>query len=360
MSIKQIAGEQFFLDVRIYRNGRQYRQRETFTGCRKKAEDRYWTLKKEMQTAAENAHSGSFSTSITTFKHIIDYYLERNAIDRYSRTYLNKLKEDLGNVEISEMRDRFDRYLLFLKKMKSKNTGRVLTNNTINRYIAWAKAAVNCALRAGRVKNNPLQHFQKLPTKPRDRMLTEEEKQRLIEVVKNEAPHVYPIVLFSLLVPCRRGELVSLKRTDYNMVTNTIHVPAEITKMKRPCIKPVPDCLTEYFRSIPVECPYLFFRREGGRYLPIGNFRKSWIRCLKLAGIENYRFHDQRRGAYTDLLLKGNLPHIVMQVSGHATDMSKVYFGRNEMNAAKSISFREIGTLIGTLGSSENVQTAIN
>jgi integrase len=142
------------------------------------------------------------------------------------------------------------------------------------------------------------------------------------------------------------------------MVTNTIHVPAEITKMKRPCIKPVPDCLTEYFRNIPTECPYLFFRREGVKYYTLGDFRKAWKRCLKLAGIENYRFHDQRRGAYTDLLLKGNAPHIVMQVSGHATDMSKVYFGRNEMNAAKSINFNEKGTLRGTLESSNVMQSA--
>ena len=358
-NIKQTGTEVFFLDVRIKKDGKQYRQREIFHGNRKKAELRFWDLKKEMQAGADKGIR-SFSTSITTFKNIIDYYLARNAIDRYSRTYLNKLKSDLGNVEISEMRDKFDRYLLLLRKTKVRVTGKALTNSTINRYIAWAKAAVNCALRAGLVEKNPLQHFQKLPTRPRDRMLTEDEKARLIEVVKNEAPHIYPIVLFSLLVPCRRGELLSLKRTDYNMVTNTIHVPAEITKMKRPCIKPVPDCLTEYFRNIPAECPYLFYRYERGRYLSIGDFRGTWKKCLALAAIEDYKFHDQRRGAYTSLLLAGNLPHAVMQVSGHATDMSKVYFGRNEMNAAKSIVFDEKGTLRGTPGNSDATQAAIN
>ena len=47
------------------------------------------------------------------------------------------------------------------------------------------------------------------------------------------------------------------------------------------------------------------------------------------------------------------------QVSGHATDMSKVYFGRNEMLAATSINFEAKGTLRGTLESSEVVQPAI-
>ena len=356
MNLKPLSADQWFLDVRIKKNGKQYRARETFTGCRKNAELRYWTLKKELQTAAETGQR-SFS-SITTFKHIIDYYLARNTIDTDSLCYFNKLVEDLGNVQVSEMRDKFDKYLLLLKKTKGRFTGRLLSNQTINHYLKWSKAAFNFAVRAGITDKNPLQYFQKLPTRPRDRMLSEDEKARLIEVVKNGAPHLYPIVLFSLLVPCRRGELLSLKRTDYNMVTNTIHVPAEITKMKRPCIKPVPDCLTEYFRNIPTECPYLFFRREGVKYYTLGDFRKAWKRCLKLAGIENYRFHDQRRGAYTDLLLKGNAPHIVMQVSGLATDMSKVYFGRNEMNAAKSINFNEKGTLRGTLESSNVMQSA--
>jgi len=356
MSIEQIGTDRFFLDVRFYKGGKQFRHRETFAGCRKNADRRYWTLMEDLQAKAQNGLS-SFSYT-TTFEHIIEYYLEHSNVDLRSLHYLKTLMSDLGNIEISEMRAHFDRYLLLLKKTKSKNTGRLLTNNTINRYIGWAKAAFNCAVRAGMAEKNPLQYFQKLPTRPRDRMLTEDEKEKLLKVVKTASPHIYPIVLFSMLVPCRCGELLALKRSDYNMISNTIHIPAEITKMKRPCIKPVPDCCKEYFRSIPVESPYLFFRREGGKYCSLGNFRKSFKRCLKLAGIENYRFHDQRRGAYTDLLLKGNAPHIVMQVSGHATDMSKVYFGRNEMNAAKSIDFKE-GTLRGTLEVGGAMQTAV-
>ena len=336
--MRQIKPDLWFLNVRVYSGDKECRRRETFKGGRKEAECRYQEIRRELQKRARSTRS----LTVTTFKGIIDYYLERNAIDPASITYFDKLKNDLGNAEISELRDKFDQYLLLLRKTKAKNTNHVLSNNTVNRYIAWAKAAVNCSVRAGVIERNPLQHFQKFPTRPRDRMLTEKEKEKLIEAVKREAPDIYPIVLYSLLVPCRRGELTTLKRTDYNMVTNTIHIPAERTKMKRPCIKPVPDCLVDYMRSVPVESEYLFYRRTmQGQYLPIGDFRGSWKKCLASAGIENYRFHDQRRVAYTDLLLAGNAPHIVMQVSGHATDMSKVYFGRNEMMAAKALKFGE-------------------
>jgi integrase len=336
MSIKQLKPDLWLLDVRYWKDGKEYRKREEVQGGKKAAEARSHEVKKELRERAEKEPR---SLKCTTFEHIIDYYLARNSIDDRSQHYFETLKKDLGNTPISEMRDRFDRYLLLLKKTKVKHTDRFFTNNTLNRYLAWSKAAFNCAVRGGIVKENPLQYFQKLPARPRDRMLNEDQKKTFLDIVKKEAPHIYPIVLYSMQVPCRSGELHLLQRTDYNMVNNTIHVPAEMTKMKRACIKPVPENCKEYFQSIPVECPYLFYRREGERFYPIGNFRKSWMKCLKLAGIENYRFHDQRRGAYTDLLLKGNAPHVVMQVSGHASDMSKVYFGRNEMNAAKSITF---------------------
>jgi len=337
MSIKQIKPDLFSLDVRVWKDGREYRKREEVQGGRKAAEARAWEVRKELQCRAEKEPR---SLTFTTFNHVLDYYLTRNPVDGKSACYFDRLKADLGNVALLDVRDAFDRYLLLLRKTKSASTGRLLSNQTVNHYLKWARAAVNLSLQHGLLEKNPLQYFQKLPTVPRDRMLSEDEKKRLIEVIKAEAPHLYPIVIFSMLVPSRRGELLTLRPSDYNMVTNTIHVPAETTKTKRPCIKPVPACLVQYMRSVPAESPSLFYRRDWrGHCVSLGNFRKSFNRCLRLAGIKNFRFHDQRRGAYTDLLLAGNAPHVVMQVSGHATDMSKVYFGRNELLAAKSVNF---------------------
>lgn len=93
-------------------------------------------------------------------------------------------------------------------------------------------------------------------------------------------------------------------------------------------------------KKVPEESEFLFYRRDRkGKCLPLGDFRGAWKRCLRIAGIEDYRFHDQRRTAYTNALLEGTAPHDVMQVSGHLTDMSKVYFGRNEMLAAKRFNY---------------------
>jgi integrase len=338
MDIEQLKADLWLLDARFFKDGVQYRKREKFQGTRKNAEVRFWTLKKELQETAKKGNC-SLTAKVTTLEHIIEYYLLRHAIDRKSICYFERLKKDLGAVSIDDLRDRFDKYLLLLRQTKSY-AGRILSNQTINHYLKWAKAAINFCVKSGLIDKNPLHYFSKLKTVPRSRMLTEKEKERLLAVVKEEAPHIFPIVLFSFHVPSRRGELTTLKRTDYDMVNNCIIIPGERTKNGKPCIKPVPDCLKEYMRNVPVESQYLFYRQDWrGSYLPLGDFRKAFKRCLKLAEIENFRFHDTRRQSYTELLLNGNAPHIVMQVSGHATDMSKVYFGRDGLYAAKALKF---------------------
>jgi integrase len=349
MGMKQIKPGVWSLDVHVDVGGNDRRKRETFTGGENAAKARYWEIWKELQ---ERAKQEPRSLTLTAFKHILDYYLERHPANQKVQSYFYRMKEKLGNVEISELRIRFEKFLLLLRHTKGIRTKRPLSNQTVNHYLKYARAAINCCVIGGVLEDNPIKYFRYLPTYPRERMLTEDEKRRLLETVRAKAPHLYPIVLFALLVPSRRGELTTLKRTDYDMVNNCITIPGERTKNKRPCIKPVPTCLTEYMRSVPVESEYLFYRRDWrGRYLSLGDFRRAFKRCLRIAGIENYRFHDSRRGAYTDLLLAGNAPHVVMQVSGHQTDMSKVYFGRNELLAAKSINFgsNQLDSAIGHL-----------
>ena len=336
MSMKRITPTLWLLDVRVWKDGKEYRKREECQGGKKAAEARTWEIRKELQ---ERATKEPRSLTIATFKNIIDYYLERNPTDRKSECYFDRLKADIGNVSIADLRERFDRYLLLLRQTKGAMTKRPLSNQTINHYLKWSRAAVNCCVKAGLIEKNPLDHFDKLPTQPRDRMLSDKERRRLLRVVRVAAPHIYPIVQYSLLVPSRRGELTTLKRTDYDMINNVVVIPGERTKNGRPCIKPVPDCLKAYMRGVPVESEYLFFRKEGKKCLPLGDFRKSFDRCKRIAKIQNFHFHDTRRLAYTDALLAGTAPHVVMQVSGHQTDMSKVYFGRNELLAARMFNF---------------------
>lgn len=171
MSIKQIGAEHFALDVRIKKDGRQHRTRETFTGCRKKAEQRYWALKNELQETAEK--SGSLKATVNTFADIIDYYLEREkpSLQSFEKIeyIFDRLRKDLGNVPIVDLADKFDRYLRVIRKEPSKKYGRPISNCTYNRFISYAKIVCNFAVKYELIERSPLTRFAKLQEIGRDK-----------------------------------------------------------------------------------------------------------------------------------------------------------------------------------------------
>jgi len=196
MSIKPLNADQWLLDVRVKKDRRQFRQRETFTGCRKKADSRYWTLKKELQETAEK--TGSLTATVNTFADIIDYYLERKQsfLSQFEKIkyIFDNLRKDLGGVPIADLADKFDRYMRLIRRDNSHRYGRPLSDSTYNRYIGYAKIVCNFAVKYELIERNPLNRFTKIKEVGRDRILSEEEKLRLINTLAKVAPHLKPAV----------------------------------------------------------------------------------------------------------------------------------------------------------------------
>lgn len=157
-------------------------------------------------------------------------------------------------------------------------------------------------------------------------------------MIKDNRPHLYHLVEYSFLVPCRKSELVNLPRNAYNPFTNTIYVPD--SKGGMPIHKPVPEHMLPYFRNIPADCPFLFFRQDkNGTYHSLGDFRKAWHYCLELAGLKDVRFHDTRHCAATDLYANGNPERVIMDIAGWKTPMLSTYRHKNSLKSAQIIRF---------------------
>jgi integrase len=97
--------------------------------------------------------------------------------------------------------------------------------------------------------------------------------------------------------------------------------------------------MMDYFRAIPLQSPWLFYREEKGEYLPLGDFRKAWKRCLKLAGISDFRVHDTRHISASRLLDNGTPEQVVMQVAGWNSNMLKTYYHRAGIKALDLVRF---------------------
>jgi len=111
-------------------------------------------------------------------------------------------------------------------------------------------------------------------------------------------------------------------------------------KGRRGLWKPIPPgWLTEYFTHLPNDTEYLFYRRDWrGKALPLGNFRRAWMRCLKIAGIKDFHFHDTRHISATDLLNAGNPEQVVCQYAGwRSGNMIRNYYHKDGLRAVHNV-----------------------
>ena len=81
---------------------------------------------------------------------------------------------------------------------------------------------------------------------------------------------------------------------------------------------------------------------EGGLDSPPGLtlcFKKAWAKCLRLAGISDFRFHDTRHISATNLVDNGTPERVVMAVAGWRTNMLSTYYHRAGKNSRALVTF---------------------
>ncbi|MBD3391646.1 MAG: tyrosine-type recombinase/integrase [Chitinivibrionales bacterium] len=213
---------------------------------------------------------------------------------------------------------------------------------TMNHYTTWAKAILNYAVRFGLIEKNPIRHFEKLREVARDVVLNEIDRQRLLNVVDREAPHLSAVLRFALQVPCRRSELVNMKRDALDLFNNCIRVRCGTMKNKNlAAYKPIPPDMLDYFRNLPSDTDYLFYRRDrDGVCRGLGDFKRAWGRCLRLAGIKGLHFHDSRHMSATELLNNGTPEGVVVEIAGWTSNaMLRTYYHRAGVQSLNLVRF---------------------
>ncbi len=352
LNIRKAGPNKWFLNVRVRKAGKELRRRDTFNGTKSQADDRFIQLKRELR---EGAVFRPASVKLETFRDVLELYRRhREPLGDIDGPRFRALDRDLGDVHLNALPDRLEAYLRHLRTTASPATGKPLANATLNRYMALVRTAYGVAVDLELLDKCPLSkaRFPKLREVSRDRVLTEEERRRLLNVIEREEPHILAIVQYALQVPCRKSELVNMRREDLDLVNGSIRVRNGTTKNDQGCDKPIPPNMSAYFRSLPSECPWLFYRKERGSYHGLGCFNKAWYKCLRLAGVRNFRFHDTRHNAATALLDNGTPEQVVLTVAGWKTNMLKTYYHRDGKKSLGLVRFSDTGSghLVDTLG----------
>jgi integrase len=222
--------------------------------------------------------------------------------------------------------------------------------DTVNRDIATFKAALSKAVLWGFIEKNPLGNLSllKVDHSPKVRYLNKDEEIRLRSALElrqenirqarasankwrmersydplpdfndNLIDYIKPMVILSLNTGMRQGEIFNLKWRDIDFDKKILSVSGEYAKSSKTRHIPLNDEAFKVllqWKEITLIKQLVFESKEGNKF---NNVRKSWLTVLKLADIQNFRWHDMRHHFASKLVMCGVDLNTVRELLGHS------------------------------------------
>ena len=204
------------------------------------------------------------------------------------------------------------------RAQRKKKDGKPASVQTINHDHIALKHCLNVAIRRGLIQSNPASRIP-MPNanNERDRILTEDEWSKLYQKAK---AHIRPVLLTANQLGQRFSEIVNLTWDRVDMKRGFIMLRALDTKTKSARQVPMtPDIKVALQRLAKM-------RRLSTRHVftykgePLKRISRSFKTALKEAGIINFRFHDLRHCASTNLRRAGVDTATAMKIVGHKSE----------------------------------------
>ena len=162
------------------------------------------------------------------------------------------------------------------------------------------------------LQQNPVSKIKKpAPGKARERRVAVEELERLrVALAKCRNGLLSNIVMFAIHTGMRRGEILSIRWSDINFDSSTVHLG---------------DTKNGEARTVPLSSsalaalPAMDNRVMGERVFPLSPnaVRLAWERLKRRAGINDLHFHDLRHEAISRFFELGlSIPEVAL-ISGH-------------------------------------------
>ncbi len=199
-------------------------------------------------------------------------------------------------------------------------------NATINRELAILKRALNLGRKHTPPKISRLPHIPMLEENNVRKGFFEHDE--YVRVKQTLPEDVRPLLVFAYQTGCRKGEILSLRWNQVDLIERLVRLHPGTTKNDEPRVIPLAGELYEMLEAqkqardaeFP-NCEFVF-SREGR---PIRNFRKSWdqacteAKLVDSSGRASKMFHDLRRTGVRNLMRAGVPEKTAMAISGHKT-----------------------------------------
>ena len=214
-------------------------------------------------------------------------------------------------------------YLLLRQRQKAKD-------GTIQQELALLKRMFNLASRATPPKVARVPYIQ-MPraSEPRTGFVEKEGYVRLLAALPE---YLRPVVTMAYSTGMRRGEIMSLRWENIDLLNRQVRLNAGETKNGEGRVIPLGDDLIEVLKTqlhsrntqFP-DCPFVFFRtiwtkaKPVPSWLTIGDIRKAFEAACIAAGLTGTILHDLRRSAVRNMVRAGVQERVAMRISGHKT-----------------------------------------
>ncbi len=243
-------------------------------------------------------------------------YLE-NRRPKNREGLIRKIAKSFQGKYLQEIDTRMIRNYLAKKLEESKPA-------TVNRHLTILRCFFNRAIDWKVLDGeNPTHGIKKLPEdNERCRWLTNKEQAFLLS-------HCHGItrviVVAALQTGLRWNEIINLKyaqspKSNYvDFDNNVVVVHSTLSKTRKPRYIPLSyylRCELEALKKTALS-EYIFANPSTGK--PFNNIRKSFMRAVKLAGLQGLKFHDLRHVFATNLVHKGVDLYVVQKLLGHCS-----------------------------------------
>ncbi len=253
-------------------------------------------------------------TDTTTFTEFVDDvyydYIEQNNVNTYSKRVFTKvLVKYFGKKPIRDITPEDCRKFLRARQGTPTIHGRARKPASINKELSTLSKILNLAKQERKVESNPLEFVPMLKeSKPRERILTVEEKTRFDEVL-HEDPIPFRLSTIAMNTGLRRGQILAIKLAHIDFEREILlAVPSKGRDSRQ---IPLNQTMLRLFREIEDEKP-------EGRIFPFKEFRKRWNNAMQRIGIEDFHFHDLKHAFATELIRRGNSPELVQLLFAHS------------------------------------------
>ena len=289
--------------------------------------------KRWIQSTETAFRTGRFVTDNEATKHTLD-----EAIDRYIEEELPKKPRSYDSQKRQLLW--FRKHLGF--KLLSDVTPSVLSKckrtflkeeiregvcrkpQTWNRY----QAALSCTFQmcCGEwewMELNPVRRIKReKEPKGRVRFLSDEERERLLEVCKESSnPNLYPLVVLTLSTGMRRGEVRNLKWDDVDLKAGAIvlHETKNNERRRVPVKGLALELLKDHSKIRRLDTNFVFPGKLSHKTGIGWEYRELFERAVKEAKLENFLFHDLRHSCASYLAMNGASLLEIAEVLGHKT-----------------------------------------